>query len=246
MRNPCTYKRPIAVLSESAAPAARSMSPPRTVRTRLAMYVPPALETPHNIKGMFGIFTLCSLMFAFGCTRVEVYRDLRDGRLDRVYVKENADFSGYDAVAIDTVSVWYPPGLGPDIADLRAMEELFHQAIVAALADAYRIAQSPGRGILQLHVQFVDLSGIAPDQDIPEPLGRYEFKTAAGHITLVGELTDSVTGEVLARAADLGIGELWVHGEALDRESISIDFRRWARIFRDWMDEVTNRRAGQR
>ena len=205
-----------------------------------------ALGAQGSMGRLLGMLALCSMLSAFGCARVEVFQDMQDARLDRVYLKQGADFSRYNAVLIDTVSVWYPPGLGPDDSDLRIIEKLFREAMGAAVAGAYAIVTSPVRGTLRLHVEFIDLSGIAPGEEIPPTLRRYRFETAAGHITMVGELSDAATGEVLARAADRGIGQLWVRGEGLDRESVAIDFRRWAAIFRNWMDEVTRRFGAQR
>ncbi len=185
------------------------------------------------------LWVLGCVVAALGCARVEVFQDLRDARLERVYLKQDVDFSRYTAVLVDPVSVWYPPGRGPDATDLGTIERLYRDAMTAALADRYPLVTSPARRALRLHVEFVDLSGLAPDEEVPPALRRYRFPTAAGHLTMVGELSDAATGEVLARAADTGIGQLWVGGSGLDRESLAIDFRRWARIFRNWMDEVT-------
>ncbi len=182
---------------------------------------------------------VCAVLLVAGCTRVEVYQEIGDARLQRVYLKENVDFSAYHAVLIDSISVWYPPGRGPDAQALQTIDALFQQAMRKALRGVYPVVDTPARDALRVHVEFIDLSAVAPDQDIPPALQRYRFDAAPGRITLVGELKDSVTDEVLARAADSGIGELWVRGEVLDRDSLEIDFRRWAIIFRDWMDEVT-------
>lgn len=180
-------------------------------------------------------------MLALACTKVEVYQRLQDSRLDAVYIKTGIDFARYTSVLIDSVSVWYPPGGGPSGAEIATMEQMFRDALAESLKGGYKIVTTPNRHALRLHTEFVDLSSLTPDAAVPEEFRRYKFKTASGHITLVGELRDSRTGELLARAADLGLGEMWVQGGQLDQVSLAVDFRRWAGIFRVWMDEVHGR-----
>ena len=83
-----------------------------------------------------------------------------------------------------------------------------------------------------------------PDGAIPADFPRKIFGAKAGHITLVVELIDSRSGEVLARAADLGKNESRGGNGVVDWDAIEADFRYWADILRTWLDKVHNLETG--
>ena len=185
------------------------------------------------------------LVTACGTSSVEVYEYQNESRVDHAYVKKGAEFSGYDSILIDPISVWYPDSGAPRQenvpkarSNLARGQELFKQLIDEALDDVYPLAEAPGAGVLRFHAEFVDLRSIPPGGAVPEEFARKRFRTKPGHITLVVELLDSRSGEVLARVADLGKSESSGGDGVVDWEAIESDFRYWARLLRDWLDGV--------
>jgi len=196
----------------------------------------------------FSYTTLLSLVFAYsltGCSTVEVYQYQYDSTLDEVFVKQGVDFSRYTSVMIDPVSVWYPDEYAPAPenvekaqANLARAQNLFHETIADALDERFTVVDKPGKGVLRLHVEFVDLRAVPRDAGIPSELKRLDFKTRPGHISMTGELFDAGTGQQLARVADLGKQHSVGGQGVVDWEAIASDFEYWANIFSAWMDEV--------
>ena len=160
-------------------------------------------------------------------------------------MKKGVDFSKYKSILIDAVSVWYPDASAPSLenaakakSNLARGQALFKQMIEDALDDVYPLTDSPGINVLRIHAEFVDLRSIPPGGAIPADFSRKKFRTRPGHITLVVELMDSRSGEVLARAADLGKNESRGGDGVVDWDAIEADFRYWAEILRTWLDKV--------
>lgn len=193
-------------------------------------------------------YTLISLSFAFSsisCTTVEVYKYQYDSTLDEVFVKQGVDFSRYTAVIVDQVSVWYPEEFAPSPenadmaqANLARAQDLFRQTIADTLSDRYTVTDTPGKNVLRLHVEFIDLRAVPERSSPPLELARLEFKTRPGHITMTGELFDSISGEQLARVADLGKQQSTGGNGVVDWDAIASDFEYWANIFSAWLDNI--------
>jgi hypothetical protein len=190
------------------------------------------------------IVLLCAGL-QLACThQIQVYEYKSDFLLDHVFVKKGADFSRYQSIIFDEVSVWYPKDDRPSpekIASVRAnlamTQEIFYSTLSSALADRYTIRTKPAKNTLRLEVQFIDLRALAPGSPVPADLARYVFRTQPGHITMVARLFDAKTGDLLARVADLG-KRASAGGEAVvDWEAIASDIDYWARVFRAWLDQ---------
>lgn len=192
------------------------------------------------------LFGLLLLILATACARnINVYRYQYDSTLDEVYFKEGVDFSRYDAVMIDGISVWRPSAhvLSPEDAkiaraNLARAQDLFLQTVRDAIADRYPVVNKPGKGVLRVQVEFIDLRALGPGEPLPADLNRLRFRTRPGHITMIARLLDSTSGEQLARAADLGKQESHGSYTLVDWEAIASDFDYWARIFRGWLDRM--------
>ncbi|MFT5140827.1 MAG: hypothetical protein ACI9H8_000054 [Lysobacterales bacterium] len=193
--------------------------------------------------------TLVLLLIAFALlncrSTVEVYRYQYDTTLDRVFVKQGADFSKYNSVMVDQLSVWYPSEYEPSQenaalvqANLARAQGMFRESVANALADRYPVVTKAGKNTLRIHVEFVDLRAVPDDAKIPADLSRYEFKVQPGHITMIGWLFDSVSGEKLARAADQGKQKSVGGFGRVDWQAIAADFDYWAQVFSAWLDQV--------
>lgn len=192
------------------------------------------------------LFGLLLVILATACARnISVYRYQYDSALDEVYFKNGVDFSRYMAVMIDDISVWRPSThvLSPEDAktaraNLARAQDLFQQTVHDAFSDRYPIVRTPGKDVLRVQVEFIDLRALAPGEALPADLNRLRFRTQPGHITMIARLLDSTSGEQLARAADLGKQKSHGSYTLVDWEAIASDFDYWARVFRGWLDRM--------
>ncbi|NNE04330.1 MAG: DUF3313 family protein [Xanthomonadales bacterium] len=199
-----------------------------------------------NNKNLIVIAGLVLLSAVVACSgTINVYKYQYDTTLDEVYLKDGVDFGRYQSVMIDGISVWRPSAhvLSPEDAvtaraNLAKAQDLFFSSVGNALSDRYAVVKAAGKNVLRVQVEFIDLRALAPGEDLPADLDRLRVRTKPGHITMIARLLDSRSGEVLARAADLGKREAFGTYTLIDWEAIASDFDYWALVFRGWLDQM--------
>ena len=180
-------------------------------------------------------------------------------RLGAVFVRPDAEIVGYRSVMIDPVEVsfarnWEPNRGGRsqlsrlDAGDMAAMQagvaDLFRETFRAELErGGYQLVDVAGPDTLRVTAAIVDLYINAPDTMSP---GRSRTYTAnTGRMTLVAELRDSMTGELLARAVDARSGRSSGIMQVTNRVTNTADARRamgvWATALRQALDEMYGR-----
>ena len=107
--------------------------------------------------------------------------------------------------------------------------------------ERYELVTTPGPGTLLLVGTLIDVVSRTPPDDAP---GRYEvYLQDVGEATLILELRDSVTNEVLARAADRRAAESMPGAINANTVTVWSEVRRlaraWAIQLRKRLDEVT-------
>ena len=186
---------------------------------------------------------VCTLLAA--CTTVEVSRfeQVPSERVDHAYIRSGADFSRFTAVLPGTVSVWTPSAAaGVDAAALAQLQALYEVVLTEALAGdgAYAIAAGRGPGVLELQTQFINLRGVQDPLSVQALQRRYSFPLEPGRGTLVVDLIDATSGEVLAHVADVEDAAEYARAlepgaaEAAVRETLA----RWAGVLREFLDEA--------
>ena len=172
------------------------------------------------------------------CTRTVV-----TGSFDRVpntaveyaYVNEQADFSQYTKLMNGGLEIYYPENeQRPDPADIDRIRAYFRDAFTNAIGDKYEVVAEPGPGVLKVRGQVIDMKMTSGGAEI-DASGRLRDVLAHGELTFLMEMSDSVSGQVLARAGDKSSD---ISGERDD--ATWDDVRRaaeyWAGLFRDWLD----------
>ncbi len=180
-------------------------------------------------------------------------------RLDAVFVKPDAEVVAYRNVLLDPVQVSFArnwerdrggrSGLNRlDAADLAAIQsslaDLVREGVREELArGGYQLVDTAGPDTLRVTAAIVDLYITAPDT---MPAGRTRTYTAnTGRMTLVAELRDSTTGELLARAVDARSGRTSGTWTVTNRVTNTADARRaiqvWATALRRALDDMYGR-----
>lgn len=177
------------------------------------------------------------------------------GQLDQLWRKPGTTLAGYDRVRLDLTEItfradWEPERQSslyrmspPDRDRIRSqMAESFQEVFRDELARGdVQLSEASGRDVLGVRAQIVDLYIFAPESfDEPGRVTRYSRESAS--MTLVAELYDSVTGEVLARAVkrERGMEKPWF--ERADSIRLNAEsrrtFRRWAVLLRDALEQA--------
>lgn len=174
--------------------------------------------------------------------------------LDQVHVRPGASLAGYKRIMVDPVEVafarsWDPNAGNPGLPRVKASDRERIRQDVARLVrdqfirdiqkrDGYPVVDQPGPDVLRVTARIQDLYINAPDT--MDTARNRTYVRSAGEMTLVAELRDSETGQLLARAVDRRVDpdsypmELatTVSNNAAARQAVSA----WTRILRDRLD----------
>jgi hypothetical protein len=121
------------------------------------------------------------------------------------------------------------------------LARLVHDAFVEELKrGGYSIVAEPGPDVLRVQAAIVNLHITAPDVMTP---GRTRvYAASAGEMTLVAELADSETGEIIARVLDRRQARATGNFRLSSRVSNASEARNaassWARILRGELDNA--------
>jgi hypothetical protein len=181
-----------------------------------------------------------------------------DRKVAIAYVNPDAEFSGYNKIMILDCYVAFKKDWQKDhtqtgsrlhvstrdMEEIKAaVAELFREVFTEKLgADGdYEIVDAASEDVLLVRPAIIDLDISAPDS---MSTGRTRTYTAeSGAATIVIELYDSVTGAILARAADREItrsagGYLSYSNRATNRADARRALGHWAELLKEWLDEV--------
>ena len=175
------------------------------------------------------------------------------------YMKPGWDLRGYTAMLIDPVTVAYktdpggrrrdPGGVGPQnfaLSDtqMENFKSFFQEAVEDALTEdgGYRIAGNPGPDVLRITAELMDLIIAVPTQESASSTTR--LARSAGAVTLVMEIRDSQSGEIIARVADRrdpsasGAGNMVRVSPQAVRADMRRLFESWATLLRERLDDL--------
>ncbi|MEM7282328.1 MAG: hypothetical protein AAF438_11940 [Pseudomonadota bacterium] len=153
-------------------------------------------------KGIFATAILSLSALASADMPVEHWQML-ETELDFVFVSERAPLVERQEIFIDPINVWYPTETGGGDELVEQLQHKSMDSLVQSLNQAgYVVLESPKPGALRLHVELIDLKLHSVPKSGNPWQDRFVFDVTPGHLTLVMELIDIDTNEVLMRAAD--------------------------------------------
>lgn len=178
-----------------------------------------------------------------------------EGEAAFVFWNESADFSAYNAVIIDPVTIWLGDDSELNDADpeerMRLANE-FYAAIVASLEKDYTITDRIGPGTMRIRVALTDANASSPVLDtlstyIPQArlvqsvvsLGS-DTAGFVGNASAEAEVRDASTGMILAAGLDRRAGTKAIGDGTFDQ---------WAdvrRAFNAWSLQFSNNLAMRR
>jgi len=176
-------------------------------------------------------------------------------RVDRLYVRPEASLAGYKSVRLERLQVSFDKDWKPndsrvgsqrltasDFENIKnGLADQFAKTFAAELAKGgYKVVTESGDDVLDVTPLVVDLFIAAPDKPTA---GRSRSYTAdPGRMTLVAELRDSDTGQILARAIDAEAAS-WgssfqVASSVSNMAAAQRIIAKWASALRDALDEA--------
>jgi len=176
--------------------------------------------------------------------------------IELAYARPGATLAGYQRVELDPVEVafhksWEPTKTGSNLKLTTAERESIRAGVAKAVRDefarvlqdknGYPVVAEAGPDVLRVKVNVVNLYVSAPDAGTS--MGRSRtYVVSAGEMTLVADLIDSETGDVIARVIDrrearnTGYASLTGAGDnAAEARAIAAE---WARILRRALDNA--------
>ncbi|MGI9232997.1 MAG: DUF3313 family protein [Woeseiaceae bacterium] len=182
---------------------------------------------------------------------------VEDRKVAAAYIDTNADLSVYDKIMILDCYVAFKKDwekkkrtgsrISVSSSDMERIKAdtaaLLRDVFIEKLGenDGYEIVNTAGDDVLLVRPAIIDLDVTAPDS---LSAGRSRtYTTTAGSATLYIELYDSVTGDILARAADSkkarsAGGHLAYTNRVTNRSDARRMLGRWADLLRDKLDEL--------
>ena len=164
--------------------------------------------------------------------------------VDEAYVKPDTDFSRYTRLYAYPLEIYYREGAGaPTEADLNRMRTIFRKAFLSRIEGDYEIVTEPAADALAVRASLVDLQNSVGGADVPVD-GHLRMLVANGQLTFLMEMSDSLSGDVLARAADRDQAEdadAYVSNSS-DWDIAETAAARWAGLFRKFLDDNLGQR----
>jgi len=158
------------------------------------------------------------LIFLFGaivgCQTTQVgqsgflsnYSDLRasaDVPGARFYQNKRNPINGYDKFMVEQVAVHFAPNsdgtsIVPD--ELDRITDYFHEELVSALSENYRVVRRPGPGVLKIRIAITSITRTIPAMNIH--IATKMSGVGLGGAAMEAEAVDSVTGERIMAISD--------------------------------------------
>lgn len=219
-------------------------------------------------RRVFALPLTSLILVSFGCVsgsavRIEPegpatfdgLRPVEQHSFDEAWAKPGLDLTPYRNVLLESTEIAYREvksrstlrsrasanGDFPVSEEAKAkLRQLIHNAFEQQLSQSnhYGLVEQPARNVLLIRASLLDVVSHVP----PQPIGRSDiYLRSIGEATLVLELRDAVTNEILARAIDR---------RAADRADLLIELstvtawsevrtvaKLWARLLRQRLDE---------
>ncbi|MBW2693275.1 MAG: DUF3313 family protein [Deltaproteobacteria bacterium] len=181
---------------------------------------------------------------------------IENSRVALAWVKPDVDFSQYTHVGLLDCMVsfrrnWRMNHSGVRTRDMerikRDLADEFRTVFTQELENGgFPVVEAPDDHVLLIRPAIIDLNVAAPDTN---SAGRSDSFTASpGQMTLVIELFDSVSNEILARAIDRrtarNVGNIRWTTRGTNRDAARRILRRWAGMLVAKLDEVHGKQGG--
>lgn len=184
---------------------------------------------------------------------------VKDTRMSTIYADPDADLSVYKKIILMDASVAFKKNWqrnqnsesfysaafrvkDSDVERIKAdVATLFKEAFTKELVEGgYVLVDEPGDDVLKVKPEIVDLDVVAPD--VKSAYRNETYSESAGEMTLVLELYDSQTNDLIVKAKDrkrdFDKGYLEWRTSVSNRATAKRMMNAWAKAFRESLDDA--------
>lgn len=230
------------------------------------------MRSPHPLRRIFagGLVMACvtGVLATPGFLRVATAAQpptewdglqLRNSRLvDRLWVRPEASLAGYKRVRLARLQVYFDRNWRPNAGRTglnrlttsdfdrikNTLADEFARTFTSELAKGgYQVTEEAAEDVLDIQPFIVDLVVTAPSTRSAG--STWTYTANAGRMTLVAELRDSETGQIIARAIDAqrarGSGPFQITNNVTNMAAARQALSQWARALRQALDEAEGR-----
>jgi hypothetical protein len=187
------------------------------------------------------ILPFAGLLLA-GCTTVttQSFKVGKNSEIESSHIAVGADFGKYDRLYASDMGIYFPTDAAPSADDQKRTRQIFRDAFLAELTD-YRIVQEKGPTTLDVQATIVDYRN-AKAADASSVRRELRDIVQPGSLMFLMELKDSLSGEVLGRAADSTSAPAFATAPdtVTDWAAVEAAAARWAKLFRSFLDDNLN------
>ena len=175
--------------------------------------------------------------------------------IDYAYARPGANLTGYNKIVLDPVEVafrkdWKPNRSGSNLPLPAKEREEIRQGVARIVSEEftkelgrsaqYKLVTTAGPDVLRAKVRIIDLYVNAPDTASTSVTRTYTMST--GEMTLLAELFDSESGQVVARVLDRtearGTDRFMLTTRVTNDMESRLTASNWARILRTRLDSA--------
>lgn len=183
------------------------------------------------------------VLFTTACTTTttQSFNVTKNPDVEASLVAVDADFSRYDRLYASDMGIFFPTDAAPSLEDQKRTRQIFREAFLKELT-GYQIVRNKEPSALDVQATIIDYRN-ASGADVPNVRRELRDIARPGALLFLMELKDSETGKILARAADSASAPAFSTSAdtATDWEAVEIAARRWAKLFRQFLDENLNK-----
>jgi len=194
-----------------------------------------------RLSPLLACAAVCWLVAGCSTVTTESFRVTDSPNVEAVFIATDADFGKYDRLTAENMGIYFPTDAAPSADDQQRTREIFREAFLGELTE-YQIVEENGPSTLMVQATLIDFRN-ASSADVMAV--RQELRDIAkpGSILFLMELRDSVSGKTLARAADSASSPSFSSSAdgGTDWTSVETSADRWAKLFRQFLDENLNK-----
>ena len=174
---------------------------------------------------------------ACSATEVQSFNVPKNRNVESAQIAVDADFSKYDRLLAEDMGIYYSPKANVSQESVARLRKAFQDAFSSEL-QGYAIVKTPGPSTMTVEASLIDLRGTSTS-DLPALRHDIQQVAKSGSLVFLMELKDSMSGKILARAADSAQAPpLATSGNAeTDWKAVDDAARHWAGLFRKFLDD---------
>lgn len=183
------------------------------------------------------------MLLSAGCTTVErhSYNVVQDSSVESAYIAVGADFGKYNQLLADDMGIFFPKDSFTPPGEISRIRQIFRSAFLDQL-QGYVISDQPGPSTMLVKASLIDLRNSSGDT-LMSLSPEVRDIASEGELLFLMEMRDSESDAILARAADSAHTPEFATsaGTQTDWASVEDAARRWAVLFRQFLDQNLGR-----